>query len=97
MQLMRISELFESLYHTNVENTIRRDILECQTTLKLFDTIVNVNGWKYAEDNPKALLNQQRTSDDYFKWMLTTPKLKASYAKLQSVRKQLEDKINSGV
>lgn len=94
---MRISELLESLYHSDVEALIRRDILQCRHALNSFNALVHVKGWQYAENDAKALLSQQLAEDDYIIWMLTTPKLKASYAKLQEVRKQLEDKINSGV
>lgn len=94
---MRIKELFESQYQVDCYTEIIRQISEIRSMIQIFNSLVAKHGWQSAENDAKVLLSQQSAADSYLKWMLTTPKLKASYAKLQEVRKQLEDKINSGV
>ncbi len=94
---MRIRELFEAQYQTDTETSLRVAINEINEILLNFDNRVRANGWEITERRARIALSQQLAADSYLKWLLTTPKLKASYAKLQEVRKQLEDKINSGV
>ena len=78
-------------------NQMRADISRIQHAYKMYDTYVAAHGYKVVEDRSRRLIQDIKNLNWWTVLNLTTPKLKATYNKLQVAIQQLEEKIKSGI